>query len=386
MKLQNLLSVLLLFSCLAILQIQARPDDSSRRSRRSSRSSRRSSSSRRRSSSSRRRSGNSSNSNKSKSCNSAGYPEWPKDFKIKYVRDSDVTTARELRDYQCTSLAQFSTEAFIPSFKKPYFCIKKKNGREIPEMQFTYNSTMPGKRCVQIKEPSDSFWKQPYLCVPEKSWYQFTWYYQNNIHGKTKQRCMRWKKGKSEWCNNYLCAQEKSKGIDECATKPCRNNGTCVDGINSFTCRCRAGYTGKHCQTEINECLSSPCRNHGYCIDFVNQYRCICPAGYNGTHCEKECADGYFGFDCKSVCRCHGNQDCHGVTGSCTCKPGYIGNTCNMQCLSGRYGLGCQSTCQCRNGAHCDHVTGKCTCRVGFTGTYCQTVVLPPEPTEAPEP
>ena len=29
--------------------------------------------------------------------------------------------------------------------------------------------------------------------------------------------------------------------IDDCITRPCRNNGTCIDGINTFHCQCEPG-------------------------------------------------------------------------------------------------------------------------------------------------
>ena len=37
--------------------------------------------------------------------------------------------------------------------------------------------------------------------------------------------------------------------IDECldAKVPCADGGTCVDGINSYTCDCTDGYVGKYC-------------------------------------------------------------------------------------------------------------------------------------------
>ena len=37
--------------------------------------------------------------------------------------------------------------------------------------------------------------------------------------------------------------------IDECASTPCQNNGTCVDGFDGYTCLCMAGYTGDVCET-----------------------------------------------------------------------------------------------------------------------------------------
>ena len=36
--------------------------------------------------------------------------------------------------------------------------------------------------------------------------------------------------------------------IDECESSPCKNNGSCVDGIGSYTCVCSQGYTGEECE------------------------------------------------------------------------------------------------------------------------------------------
>lgn len=33
--------------------------------------------------------------------------------------------------------------------------------------------------------------------------------------------------------------------IDDCASDPCLNGGVCIDGIDSFTCQCVSGKTGK---------------------------------------------------------------------------------------------------------------------------------------------
>ena len=37
--------------------------------------------------------------------------------------------------------------------------------------------------------------------------------------------------------------------IDECASTPCQNGGTCTDQINSYLCQCAPGYTDAQCQT-----------------------------------------------------------------------------------------------------------------------------------------
>ena len=42
---------------------------------------------------------------------------------------------------------------------------------------------------------------------------------------------------------NYL----GSIDIDDCKYVWCQNGGTCIDGINSSTCKCARGYQGINC-------------------------------------------------------------------------------------------------------------------------------------------
>ena len=37
--------------------------------------------------------------------------------------------------------------------------------------------------------------------------------------------------------------------IDECATSPCQNGGSCTDQVNGYTCNCVDGYDGTNCET-----------------------------------------------------------------------------------------------------------------------------------------
>jgi len=75
--------------------------------------------------------------------------------------------------------------------------------------------------------------------------------------------------------------------IDDCDPNPCENNGTCIDGINSFICDCVDGFTGDTCEIDIDECLSFPCLNGGTCIDGINSFSCKCGRDFTGVKCEK---------------------------------------------------------------------------------------------------
>ena len=37
--------------------------------------------------------------------------------------------------------------------------------------------------------------------------------------------------------------------VDECVRHQCGNGGSCVDGVNNYSCNCLVGFTGGHCET-----------------------------------------------------------------------------------------------------------------------------------------
>lgn len=109
----------------------------------------------------------------------------------------------------------------------------------------------------------------------------------------------------------YLCQTD----IDECASAPCRNGGTCTDYVNGFTCACVGGWSGLTCRTDINECASAPCQNGGTCTDLVNGYTCACVIGYSGLQCQtdiNECASS----------PCHDGRTCVDGVNSYRCVDG----------------------------------------------------------------
>ena len=52
------------------------------------------------------------------------------------------------------------------------------------------------------------------------------------------------------------------------------------------TCICKPGYFGAQCESDVNECASNPCRNGGTCLDQENRFVCQCPRGARGKFCE----------------------------------------------------------------------------------------------------
>ena len=152
--------------------------------------------------------------------------------------------------------------------------------------------------------------------------------------------------------------------IDDCASSPCQNGGTCTDGDNSYTCTCAPGFDGENCDVNINECASNPCQNDGVCTDGVNDYTCTCSAGYSGDNCEvdiDECASN----PCQNGGTCLDGVNSY----TCTCAPGFDGGDCENNVNE------CDPN-PCINGSCTDGVNSfTCSCNEGWMGTLCDEVV-----------
>ncbi|XP_029688534.1 protein jagged-2-like isoform X3 [Takifugu rubripes] len=188
------------------------------------------------------------------------------------------------------------------------------------------------------------------------------WHISSNVCGPHG-RCI------SRPAGNFSCSCEAGftgiychENINDCASSPCRNGGTCIDGINAFQCVCPDGWEGRLCDADVNECGRNPCQNGARCVDLVNDFYCDCVDNWKGKTCHSRVSQ------CDpATCRNGGTCYDHGDSFLCSCPSGWGGRTCNTAK---------NSTCDsgpCENGGTCvgsgDAFT--CVCKDGWEGPTC---------------
>ncbi|XP_071498143.1 fibropellin-3-like [Diadema antillarum] len=114
--------------------------------------------------------------------------------------------------------------------------------------------------------------------------------------------------------------------VDECASNPCQNGGSCEDGINRFNCACAAGWTGVDCSSVLQACRDWLCVNGATCVSTGSgrdDYICECRPGFDGRSCEIDINE------CSSL-PCQNGGTCIDMPGSylCQCRQGYSGVNC----------------------------------------------------------
>ena len=154
--------------------------------------------------------------------------------------------------------------------------------------------------------------------------------------------------------------------------------------MQSYRCVCPAGFTGRHCDSEVDPCDPDPCLHGGRCRpapSFSSDaapplFECSCEGtGYEGERCEAnvdEC-NGDGGDPCLNGARCvdtDGDYECS------MCPPSFCGKNCQMEdpCQRQQQGI-------CMNGGTCapdcdqEPYFYRCLCTEQWTGVNCTAKV-----------
>ncbi|GMT36670.1 hypothetical protein PFISCL1PPCAC_27967, partial [Pristionchus fissidentatus] len=144
--------------------------------------------------------------------------------------------------------------------------------------------------------------------------------------------------------NSYRCACGERFSGRYCEEKmpfcsrslqPCRNGGSCVaeNKGESYKCKCLAGFTGVNCTTNIDDCKESVCQNGGTCLDGINAFTCECPSSFTGSSCEIP----LMGYSIhQSTATCDKSTCVNGICvptsngASCKCNSGWSGDDCSF--------------------------------------------------------
>ncbi|CAB3249782.1 unnamed protein product [Arctia plantaginis] len=93
---------------------------------------------------------------------------------------------------------------------------------------------------------------------------------------------------------DYMCActfgytgKSCEVQIEFCDENSCSNNALCVVEDGARVCYCVPDYHGERCELQYDECLLGPrCLNGGTCVDGVDNFTCSCPPMLTGPLCE----------------------------------------------------------------------------------------------------
>ncbi|GAB0086236.1 Protein eyes shut [Sergentomyia squamirostris] len=88
-------------------------------------------------------------------------------------------------------------------------------------------------------------------------------------------------------CVTGFTGNDCEETILECNDSPCQNDALCLMEDGQPVCYCVPDFHGEKCENQYDECLLGPgCQNGGTCIDGVDDFTCSCPSDLSGSLCE----------------------------------------------------------------------------------------------------
>lgn len=62
----------------------------------------------------------------------------------------------------------------------------------------------------------------------------------------------------------------------------------CAQNFEGSACsHCVPGFTGVECQVNIDDCKGVNCSGNGHCVDGINSFTCECKSGFSGHLCNE---------------------------------------------------------------------------------------------------
>ncbi|XP_056411958.1 growth arrest-specific protein 6 isoform X2 [Hyla sarda] len=166
---------------------------------------------------------------------------------------------------------------------------------------------------------------------------------------------------------------------NQCSLNPCYELGssTCVDLEGDFFCRCKKGWMGKICSTDIDECRLSPdiCGT-AKCKNMKSTYTCLCEEGFLYDISTKSCQDI---DECRLSPDICGTAKCKNVpsTYTCLCEEGFLYDISTKSCqdINECEEKRCEQTCVNIPGSYSCHCDGHGGVKLSHDMRTCEDIM-----------